>query len=445
MAKAGTYSRSASPGAAGFSYRPALHRLAQLIVAATVLLIFMGGLVTSHGAGMSVPDWPNSFGYNMFLLPPSAWLSRQAGGVFYEHSHRLMATVVGLLSIALTAQAWGWASHRGARVWIGRCCVIMLALFAVAVVVDRSVFARESGVARMAHHGAAAFGGMAVVLGIFYFARAPEPRRWVRWLAAATLAAVIFQGLLGGLRVVLVNLNLAVVHACFAQAFLCLGVLMTIVTSRWHLNAGAANADRRAARSVYRVAMLAAALVYVQLVVGALMRHYDAGLAVPDFPLSYGKIVPPVSAEALSRINWERTVTLGLRPVSLGQIWLHTAHRAGALVVTVVLIGLIARVWVLRRRLPGLATLATLTAVGLASQVTLGICTVLYRKPADVASTHVAVGAMVLALTFALAARARTLWVAGRLAELSESVKPGGVAMDLRPPAAENAPAFQPA
>ena len=62
----------------------------------------MGGLVTSHGAGMSVPDWPNSYGYNMFTFPPSKWV----GGIFYEHTHRLMGTVVGMLSIALTIFAW---------------------------------------------------------------------------------------------------------------------------------------------------------------------------------------------------------------------------------------------------------------------------------------------------------------------------------------------------
>ena len=93
----------------------------------------MGGLVTSHGAGMSVPDWPNSYGYNMFTFPPSKWV----GGIFYEHTHRLMGTVVGMLSIALTIAAWKL-----------------------------------------------------------------ESRRWVRWLAAAILGAVIFQGVLGGLRVV---------------------------------------------------------------------------------------------------------------------------------------------------------------------------------------------------------------------------------------------------
>src|SRR6476660_8128039 len=149
-------------------YNPWLHRIALLTAAATFPLIFMGGLVTSHGAGMSVPDWPNSYGYNMFLFPPRLWV----GGILYEHTHRLMGTVVGMLSIALTIAAWK-----------------------------------------------------------------TETRAWARWLATGVLGAVIFQGILGGLRVVWVNLDLAIVHACFAQAFFCLAVLTALVTSRWWVEA----------------------------------------------------------------------------------------------------------------------------------------------------------------------------------------------------------------
>src|SRR3569832_2240873 len=135
-----------------------------LSVCVSFLFFFMGGLVTSKQAGMSVPDWPNSYGYNMFLFPPRLWI----GNIFYEHTHRLMGTVVGMLSIILTIVAWK-----------------------------------------------------------------TESRRWVRWLAASVLGAVIFQGVLGGLRVVLIKLDLAIVHACVAQAFFCLATLVAIVTSRW--------------------------------------------------------------------------------------------------------------------------------------------------------------------------------------------------------------------
>src|SRR5918997_2893124 len=84
-------------------YNHPLHVLALLTTAATFPLIWMGGLVTSHGAGMSVPDWPNSYGYNMFLFPPSQWV----GGIWYEHVHRLMGTVVGFCSTLLVLHAFG--------------------------------------------------------------------------------------------------------------------------------------------------------------------------------------------------------------------------------------------------------------------------------------------------------------------------------------------------
>src|SRR6202030_768137 len=109
-----------------------LSRFAWLTAAATLALICLGGLVTSHEAGLAVPDWPNSFGYNMFLFPIPHWV----GGVLFEHTHRLIASSVGLLTVVL--------------------CV---ALFII------------------------------------------EKRRWVKTLGLIAVAAVIVQGILGGLRV----------------------------------------------------------------------------------------------------------------------------------------------------------------------------------------------------------------------------------------------------
>src|SRR2546423_5388092 len=96
-------------------YNSTLHRIALLTACATFPLIFMGGLVTSHGAGLAVPDWPNSYGYNMFLFPPRLWM----GNIFYEHTHRLMGTVVGALSIALVIAAWRTAWRSFALVALG--------------------------------------------------------------------------------------------------------------------------------------------------------------------------------------------------------------------------------------------------------------------------------------------------------------------------------------
>ena len=332
------------------AYQPGLHRVALLTAAATFPLIFMGGLVTSHQAGMSVPDWPNSYGYNMFLFPPSQWV----GGIFFEHTHRLMGTVVGLLSIVLAA--WAWRT---------------------------------------------------------------EPRRWVRWLAVGVLAAVIFQGVLGGLRVVLVELDLAVVHACFAQAFFCLTALMVAVTSKWWRDASSVHHSSLITRHstscpcsdrTVRLALIAVATIYFQLVAGAVMRHYQAGLAIPDLPLAYGELLPPTDAAGLESINQWRSwhPEMNLDRVSLSQVWVHFAHRVGAVLVTLAVAALV--IHILRRRNePLLVRPAILLIALLLTQLTLGVLTVLWQKPADLATLHVAVGALTLVTTFTIAVRAMRL------------------------------------
>lgn len=91
-----------------------LHRFALFTAGATLVLILAGGLVTSTGAGLAVPDWPTTFGYNMFLFP---W-SKMVGDVFVEHGHRLIGAGVGLLT--LTLALWLWVSeHRGWLRWLG--------------------------------------------------------------------------------------------------------------------------------------------------------------------------------------------------------------------------------------------------------------------------------------------------------------------------------------
>ena len=87
---------------------PWLNRFAVLTAVATFVLIGIGGLVTSKGVGMAVPDWPNTYGYNMFFFPVSQWV----GGIFYEHTHRLVATVVGTLVVCLTRWLGGAPARR---------------------------------------------------------------------------------------------------------------------------------------------------------------------------------------------------------------------------------------------------------------------------------------------------------------------------------------------
>ncbi|HEX3358152.1 MAG TPA: COX15/CtaA family protein [Tepidisphaeraceae bacterium] len=320
-------------------YNPALHRIALLTAIATFPLIFMGGLVTSNHAGLAVPDWPNSYGYNMFLFPPRLWI----GGILYEHTHRLMATVVGFCSIILCIAAFKW-----------------------------------------------------------------ETRKWARRLAYSVLAAVIFQGVLGGLRVVFVNLDLAIVHGCFAQAFFCLATFVAIATSKWWFSIHRSSFIVH--RSLIPLAIACTLTIYLQLIVGATMRHNDAGLAIPDLPFAYGHLLPPTNNNQLSTINYHRAYDLNLPPVTLAQIWLHFAHRIGAILVTIMILTVTILVFRNHRRQRALLIPAITLLILLATQITLGVLTVLLRKPADIASAHVAVGASVLVTAFTLAVRAMRLY-----------------------------------
>src|SRR5256886_16246158 len=86
-----------------------LHKFATFVAGCTILLLLAGSLVTSTGSGLSVPDWPTSYGWDMFTFPPSMWV----GGVRYEHGHRLIASSVGVLTIVLAF--WLWRGE--ARLW----------------------------------------------------------------------------------------------------------------------------------------------------------------------------------------------------------------------------------------------------------------------------------------------------------------------------------------
>ncbi len=379
-------------------YSRVLHIIAVLTACATFPLIFMGGLVTSHHAGMSVPDWPNSYGYNMFLFPPNQWI----GGVLYEHTHRLMATVVGFGAVVLALNAWGSGRNTSFRKWLR--VVVALDLIGIGLLVVAGSRGWGTITKSAVQQGMVSLAGAAAVCLVAYFSRRREPRRWVRWLCTGVLGMVVFQGILGGLRVVLVDLDLAIIHACTAQLFFCLAVFAAIVTSRWWIQTPPLPAHQAPARLVIWLGGLTVGVIFLQLVVGAMMRHFGAGLAIPDFPLSYGKWLPPVTDAGLAAINHHRAFDLNLDPVTLWQIWLHFGHRLGALLVSIMVIAFSWAVFGSKPRL-GLTWAAVTLIVLLAAQVTLGILTVLLRKPADVASTHVAIGALVLVTSFFVTVR----------------------------------------
>ncbi|MBX3395758.1 MAG: heme A synthase [Phycisphaerae bacterium] len=287
-------------------------------------------MVTSTGSGLSVPDWPNSYGDNMFLFPPSKWV----GGILYEHVHRLIASTVGLLTIGL------------------------------AVAVQRV-----------------------------------DHRKWMRRLGWSALGVVIAQGLLGGMTVIFhLPTWISVFHACLAQTFFCIIVAIAVCTGPLWRNRPPERS--RVEKGAMRVATVAlTSLVFGQLFLGALMRHSHAGLAVPDFPLAYGRLLPGLSEADVAAYNHERAFTFFLPEVSGFQIGVHLLHRAGALIVIVAVI--VALCVVIRRPAPGpIARPVMLAALLVAAQVGLGAWTVLSGKAPWIATAHVATGAILLGVSW---------------------------------------------
>jgi heme a synthase len=335
-----------------------LHRFAWFTSIATLFLICSGGMVTSKGVGLAVPDWPTTFGYNMFLFPVSQWV----GGIFFEHTHRLIASTVGLLTIVLT-------------VWIWRA----------------------------------------------------DERRWLRNLGFAALAAVILQGILGGLRVTLLKDEIGIFHACLAQAFLGMLIVITLATSRlWTRISGSSSLPARV-RVFSRVVICTTIVIYLQLGLGATMRHQHRDLSILDFPLAYGKIIPDTSSPKLAEIDAWRDAR-ALSDVTSFQIWLQLTHR---FVAAVVAAGVIASLFLARRTGADagmLSRFADLWFLLLVCQITLGGWVIWSNKAADIATAHVAVGATMFALGVSLSAICLRL-LCDR--ELSASPRQARVSMEI--------------
>jgi cytochrome c oxidase assembly protein subunit 15 len=223
------------------------------------------------------------------------------------------------------------------------------------------------------------------------------------WVA---FVLVQLQGLLGGLRVVLdaqivadVRLGTAfgIVHGCLGQAFLVLLCVIALLASRWWR-------ERKSVRqvdvgivepAVSRLFLAATVLIFLQLMIGATMRHQHAGLAIPDFPLAYGKIWPDMGAEAVASYNQQRIEITTANAITPFQIWLQMVHRlmAGA-----ILTGVAAVVWVTWRGKSArpVRQLAGVWLGLILMQAGLGIWTIWSNKAADVATAHVLVGAFSL-------------------------------------------------
>lgn len=377
-----------------------LHRFAVLTAVATLFLISIGGMVTSHEAGMAVPDWPNTYDYNMFFFPFSSWI----GGIFYEHSHRLVASGVGLLTVILTAWLHG---RRSQRVLRGLGAVLLLGGM---VVVLTSPKRWQDAVVLLAS------GAVAVVAGLFWPRSEPQPG-WLRRLGLLALTLVILQGVLGGLRVTLYKDELGIFHAALAQLFFVLTGALALFTSCWWRRLGecaepvcssgfSLSGPSELSRQpgppeggttnlcvLYGAVTL---LVLAQLILGATMRHQHAGLAVPDFPLAYGKLWPATDSTAVAGYNQARLETQALNDITAKQVIVNMAHRLTAVAVALA-IG--ASWWQTRRKLARGHPLQRLAGIWFALvlvQFGLGAWTVWSNKAADITTLHVVMGAWTL-------------------------------------------------
>ncbi len=320
-----------------------LRRFAKFVAASTLFLIFAGAMVTSTGSGLAVPDWPLSYG---MVFPP------MVGGIFYEHGHRMIAATVGFLTVI---QA----------VWLQR----------------------------------------------------REPKRFVRLLGWTSVGAVIAQGLLGGLTVLfLLPPAISIGHAALAEIFFSLNVSIAFFTSSFFASlaspsgaslaspsgaAAASAAEGRAAGQDFRagtrgraplhfgaasLSTVIVGLVYLQILLGALMRHLGAGLAIPDFPLSFGRIVPPIHSLSIAA---------------------NFAHRSGALIVTLAILFLGVSISRLSAADPVRRLYQVLLSV-LGAQVTLGAYTVWSARNPLVTSLHVMTGALTMAISLLLCLTVRS-------------------------------------
>lgn len=302
-------------------YQPALAWFAALGAAWVFGVVTLGAFTTTIHAGMAFADWPLSNG----SINPDGWLTEV--DKFAEHSHRLFGMVMGLLAIGLVV----WLQLR-------------------------------------------------------------EPRRWLRALGWAALVIVIIQGLLGGTRVTLDAISvpgfemslgqmLRIPHGILAQIYVCILFAIASGLSRPWINPSA-TAPGDIGCTIRRVSVIATLLVVAQLIVAAVMRHNNAGLAIPTFPLSPdGGLLPAA---------WDFRVAI------------HFTHRAMAVVLTGVLVWLAVLIWRSPSAGRGLKRGATLMIALLAIQITLGAMAVLSLRGVYYTTSHVICGAFLLAVVFTI-------------------------------------------
>ena len=311
--------------------------LSKILVFSILVLIFAGALVKSHEVGLSVPDWPTTYGYQMFQFP----FSDMVGGIFYEHGHRMIATMVGFMTLILSI--------------------------------------------------------------IVYLS---DNELWLKKLTFFALGLVIIQGLFGGLTVLLyLPAYISIIHAILAQTFFVLIIYISFSLSK----KDALKLDNLSNVSDLKTpAYFVAISIYIQLILGAIMRHTESGLAIPDFPLSGGYIIPPFNQSMIETIQ-SMHFDAGIQFVELYQIIIHYFHRLGAFIVTLSIGYFSYRVAQLKLSFSIVHKLTLSIILFLLIQIFLGAMTIWTVKNPLITSFHVLNGAIILGISALIVIHVRPL------------------------------------
>lgn len=350
----------------------AWHRYSISVAATTVLLIWWGAAVTTEEAGMVFADWPLSQG----SVNPDGWTKHLAK--FLEHGHRLIASLVGLLTLGLFATAFVRNKKN------------VLELVVLVIVLGVMVeLVRRGGAERMVAERKEGFWWAAsavAVLVVLWLAFSWKCRNWSLTcrLSAFALLLVTFQALLGGIRVTEISDSFAVVHGCLAQGFFCLLILIVLASApKWGDWKPVLHGQ---IRSVVRAgSTFLCGAVFVQLILGALMRHHHRhGLADTGILFTGG--------------DWLPTFDQGNEILVI-----MFFHKYWGFLVALMTLSL--AIWVSRKVDKGqyLRRLVSVMALLLGVQICLGICVIIMGKSFWITNFHVLNGLLILALSFVVA------------------------------------------
>lgn len=306
------------------------HRWAVLLACVTFPLLWVGGLVTTTDAGMAVPDWPNTYGYNLFLYPWQTWLSGP-WDLFIEHGHRLLASSVGMLTIVLL--------------------VLLLRT---------------------------------------------ERRRWLKGVGFVALGLVIFQGVLGGMRVLFDERTLAMLHGCTGPMFFAMTVAIVVFTSlSWKQTVPPAVSG---AANIRWLSVATAVLAYLQIMLGAVLRHVPVDAEPMTFILAVKSHLVMAGVLAIHILALGALIQFRVRHV-------RPLNRLSIVLVGLVLVQVVlgASTWIVKFAVPVWAT-TWISPQAVAVQEGGWAQT-------HVITAHVAVGSLILGTAVALALYCQRLLV----------------------------------